>query len=137
MNDLFAELRKLFLDAGLVVLDCLEVVRVLGLVLHLEGADSAPSGPATGRRILVGGGVQGKLLRGEFDVKLRELLGILDHVLVSFALLGDLCHRPKFLSLFCQTHNYKPYISAASLLLLGRPYCVNNHLTASSGIIEC
>ena len=68
------------------------LLRVLGLLLRLDGADDAPRRSARANDVLVRDGEQVALLHGELHVKLRDVAHVFNHFFVAFCLLAELRH---------------------------------------------
>ena len=90
IEDVLADLLKLKLDLGTVLLDGGDVLlRALGLLLLLNGGDDAPGGTSGTDDVLVGNGQQVALVDGQLTAELGNLLHVGDHLIVTLGLLAQ------------------------------------------------
>lgn len=93
VEDVTADLVELALDGGDVLLDLLDLgVVAAALLLLLDGGDDSPGGTTGADDVLVGDAEKVALLNAELDVHLGDLLHVLDHLVVTLGLLGELGH---------------------------------------------
>mmetsp|Transcript_58861 Transcript_58861/g.127772 ORF Transcript_58861/g.127772 Transcript_58861/m.127772 type:complete len:252 (-) Transcript_58861:13-768(-) len=95
LENVRADIDKLVLDLGLVVTN---KGKALSLSLLLDGGDHSPRGTAGADDILVGNGKEVSLLDGKLLGLLGNGLHVVDHLVESFSLLGQLGHVHKRIS---------------------------------------
>jgi len=96
LENISAEIFEFFFDLLLKLLKERKVLAALGFFLLFNGADGSPGGSARSDGVLVGDGEKVSFFDGEFLLKVDNLFHVVEHILESFGLLGELGHVDEF-----------------------------------------